>query len=90
MEASSTWSSITLNYSNVKPDFVNGRLSFSLNAQGSLMPAFSPDDWKQGLAGTSIASARAVIAALPHLQDGQISVWPVWLWSIPSDQGKST
>jgi hypothetical protein len=87
-KASSTWSALALSYSNVRPDFTNGRVAFTLVANGSLAPIFSADDWKTGIAGDSIADAKAAIAALPNLQDGAISVWPVWLWNIPSDPAK--
>ena len=84
-EPSSTFSNITLTYTNVVPDFANGKLSFSVNAQGSLEPAFNASDFLSGIAGKSIADAKSAIAALPQLQDGSISVWPAWLWQIPGN-----
>ncbi|MDE2019249.1 MAG: hypothetical protein KGJ13_02775 [Patescibacteria group bacterium] len=89
-ESSSTWAagSPVLNYSNIKADFKNGRISFSVSAQGSLEPAFSPDDFKASIEGMNVNGARTAIAALPQLQDGTISVWPAWLWSIPGNSGK--
>ena len=87
-EASSSFSALDLSYTNVKPDFTNGRVSFSATANASLAPAFAVDDFKTGIAGTSIANARAAVAALPQLQDGTISVWPVWLWTIPTNSTK--
>ena len=86
---SSTWSGDpTLNYSNVKPDFTNGRLGFSVAVQGSLEPAFSVDDFKNSITGKSVNDARTAIAGLPQLQDGSISVWPAWVWSIPGNPDK--
>ena len=87
-QASSTFSSLTLSYTNVKPDFTNGRMAFTVSAQGSLMPAFDADSWKPAIAGMKVQDAQAVIAALPHLADGKISVWPVWLWNIPANPNK--
>jgi hypothetical protein len=88
VEASSTWSALTLTYSSGTVNFSKGTLSFSLSAQGSLEPAFSADDFKASIEGGSIGSARSAIAALPQLADGSISVWPVWLWSVPKNPGK--
>jgi hypothetical protein len=84
----SVWNALNLAYSNVKADFTKGRVSFSLSAQGTLEPAFSMDDFKAGIVGKSINNARAAITALPDLADGKISVWPMWLWSIPSNPDK--
>lgn len=87
-EPSSTFTSLTLNYSNVKPDFKNGKVSFSLAGQGELEPAFSADAFKASIQGGSVSDARTMIAALPQLQDGSISVWPAWVWNIPGDANK--
>ena len=87
-EASSTFHDIALTYTNVKPDFTNGTLGFTVAGTGTLVPIFSSDDLKTGVEGVSIADARATIAALPNLLEGKISVWPVWLWNIPSDPAK--
>ena len=84
-EPTSTFSGLTLNYTNVVPDFANGKLSFSVAAQGSLEPALSTPDFLASISGKSIADAKSAIAALPQLQDGSISVWPAWLWQIPGN-----
>lgn len=87
-EPSSTFSDLTLNYTNVVPDFIHGKLSFSVNGQGSLEPAFGAGDFLASIAGKPIADAKNAIASLPQLQDGTISVWPAWLWQIPANTKK--
>lgn len=87
-EASSTFVSINLNYSNVQATFSKGQVSFALSAQGTLEPVFSPDDFASSIAGTSIGNARDAIQALPNLASGKISVWPMWLWDIPANTNK--
>jgi hypothetical protein len=87
-EPSSTFSSLALQYGGITPDFVGGKVNFSVNAQGSLEPAFSSSTFDGIIEGKSIASARMAIASLPQLENGSISVWPSWLWSIPSDSKK--
>jgi hypothetical protein len=84
-EASSTFSSLTLNYASATPDFTNGKLAFSLNAQGSLEPLFSSDDFRASVAGKGISDAKNAISSLSDLQEGTISVWPAWLWQIPAN-----
>jgi hypothetical protein len=84
----STFKTVNLSYSNVQADFTKGQVSFSLSGTGSIEPAFSPGDFAASLAGESISSARTTIASLPELSNGTISVWPVWLWNMPSDAGK--
>jgi hypothetical protein len=84
-EASSTWKDLTLTYSNIKPDFTKGTLSFALTAQGSLEPQFSVNDFQSGIAGKSIGDAKSAISSIGGLQNGTISVWPSWLWRIPTN-----
>jgi len=78
----------TLSYSNVQANFPKGQVSFTLSVQGTLEPAFSSDQFAGQIAGKGIGDARAAIAALHELSDGKISVWPIWLWSMPSDPKK--
>jgi hypothetical protein len=87
-EASSTFKSFSANYSNVTANFAAGQISFALSAQAQLEPAFSSAQFATSIEGQSIASARSTIAALPQLSDGEISMWPSWLMSIPSDPAR--
>jgi hypothetical protein len=85
---SSTFKDINLTYNSVQASFSKGQVSFSLSAQGDLEPAFLPVVFEQEILGQNIADARTTIAALPQLSSGEISVWPLWLWTIPSDASK--
>jgi hypothetical protein len=87
-EASSSFKTINLSYSDVTANFAKGQVSFALSAQGSLEPTFSTSGFAASIAGESITAARSSIEALPELADGKISVWPMWLWSIPSNPSK--
>jgi hypothetical protein len=87
-EASSTFKSVTLNYTSVVPNFTTGQVSFALSVQASLEPALTVADFVTGIEGESIAQARSTVSALPNLTDGEISLWPSWLWTIPSDPAK--
>ncbi|HUC31126.1 MAG TPA: hypothetical protein VMR99_00345 [Candidatus Paceibacterota bacterium] len=87
-EASSTFKTISLSYGDVTPNFTTGQVAFALSAQGSLEPAFSAAEFATSIEGQSIAAARNTISGLPQLADGEISMWPSWLWSIPSDPSK--
>lgn len=87
-EASSSFSSIALTYASATPNFTKGTMTFSVSATATLEPALSVPDFKVLLAGQSISNARADVSGLPQLQDAKISVWPVWLWSMPSDVNK--
>jgi hypothetical protein len=78
----------TLTYSNVQASFSKGQVSFALTGQGTLEPAFSPDQFTASVAGKGISEARDAIQSLPQLSDGKISVWPIWLWMMPSDPKK--
>ncbi len=87
-EANSVFKTIDITYTNIQPDFTNGKVKFNAAVNATLEPAFSADDFKTGIEGKSINDARQAIAALPDLSDGKISVWPMWLWSIPTDPNK--
>ena len=87
-EASSTFKTITLNYSNVTANFTTGQVAFVLSVQAQLEPAFTTADFATSIEGQSIANARGMISALPQLADGEISMWPSWLWNIPSNPSK--
>lgn len=85
---SSTFHDINLNYSNIQAAFSKGQISFTVAAQGDLEPAFSTIVFEQQILGKDITVARSTIGALPQLSGGEISVWPLWLWTIPSDPAK--
>jgi len=87
-EASSSFKTFTATYSDVTANFTSGQISFALSAQGSLEPAFIAAQFATSIEGQGIGSARSTIAALPNLSDGEISMWPSWLQSIPSDPAK--
>jgi hypothetical protein len=87
-EQNSVFSTINLNYSSVAANFTQGEVSFSLSVQATLEPQFSASQFQSTIAGTSISSARAAIAGLPQLSNGTISVWPFWLWDIPTNPNK--
>ncbi len=87
-ESNSVFSSLNIDYASVQANFTAGQVKFSLTGQGELEPAFSPTEFTASIIGKSIADARSTILGLPNLSDGKISVWPLWLWSIPSDPNK--
>lgn len=76
------------NYSAVQASFTKGQVSFSLSANEILEPAFSASQFASQLSGKGIAAARDMIQNLPELSDGKISVWPIWLWSMPGNPDK--
>ena len=85
---SSTFHDINLNYNSVQASFSKGQVSFTLSAQGNLEPEFLPVTFEPQVLGKGVTDARTAIAALPQLSSGEISVWPLWLWTIPSDPAK--
>jgi hypothetical protein len=87
-EANSVFADINLNYSNVSANFTNGTVSFSVAAQGDLEPQLSAATLQGSVLGKSVADARAAIGQLPQLESAEISVWPSWLSTIPSDPNK--
>lgn len=79
---------LNLEYSDVKLDFEDTVVAFSLSAEGILWPNFSPDEFRESLLGKSLDEARSLVAGLEGLSSAKVSLWPIWLGSIPSDSGK--
>ena len=75
-------------YSNAQPDFTHGTLKFTVTSDGVVTPAFDSAAFKNLVAGKSSADAKALILEIPELADGKLSVWPIWLQSLPTDPSK--
>lgn len=87
-DADTVFADINLNYSNVAADFVNGRVSFDVSTQADLEPQLTVAALQGTVLGKSITDARSAISQLPQLNNAEISIWPSWLWTIPSDPNK--
>ena len=87
-EANSVFADINLIYSNIAADFTNGRVAFSVAAQADLEPQLTVAALQGSVLGKSITDTRAAISQLPQLDNAEISIWPSWLWTIPSDPNK--
>ncbi len=74
---------LSLTYKSVQPDFINKELKFSLTANANMVPDFDAEAFKGKLAGEKKDDARAMILALPQLEDAQVKLWPAWLRSLP-------
>ncbi len=83
-----TFRDLKFDYTAVKPNFKTGQLSFSLSAQAVLEPQFSNDDLKSKINGRSVNDAKQTILTLPDLSSAKISLWPFWLYSLPTDPKK--
>jgi hypothetical protein len=87
-ESSSVFADINLDYSNITADFANGRVAFSVAVQADLEPQLAVAALQGSVLGKSITDARSAIGQLPQLDNAEISIWPSWLWTIPSDPNK--
>ena len=79
---------LDLSYSKVQVDLTKGSETFYLVAKGNLKPDFSAEDFVAQIAGKSLNEARSVISKLSQLVTAKISLWPIWLKTLPSDMGK--
>ena len=84
----SDFKELNVNYSDIKPDFGKGFVSLSINAQSVLWPEFSKDKFRAMVVGKSIEDVRSEVSAMGGLVGAKVSVWPIWLRSIPGDAGK--
>lgn len=75
-------------YSQLKPDFERGIISFRVAASGTLRPNFNEEDFKIKIRGRKKEEARALILELPRLSNAKISLWPFWLGTLPKNQNR--
>ncbi len=75
---------LSLVYSEPKPDYDKGTLTFLVTAQGTLATAFQSDELRSKLAGQKVSLAQSSIAKMPGLVDAKVSLWPIWLQTLPS------
>ncbi len=81
---------LPITYLNVKPNFTNHTIQFSITTQGNLTPTFDADAFKASVLGLNRAEAEAKILSLPELADATVSFWPRWVGSIPKNPAKVT
>lgn len=79
---------LKIDYSQLKPDFERGIISFHVAASAILKPDFDEEDFKIKVRGKKKEEVRAMILDLPRLQNAKISLWPFWLKSLPRNQNK--
>ncbi len=79
---------LKIDYQNPNVDFTKGEVAFSVTGDGVLWPKLSEEELVSKLRGTNIAAARSFVLSLPDLEEGKISLWPIWLGSIPESKDK--
>ncbi len=81
----SEFKELTLHYSNLKPDFKNGSESFTVAAEGTLVPKFAADDFKKEILGKGLVEVRSLVSGIAGLAEVRISFLPTWLSTVPSN-----
>jgi hypothetical protein len=81
----SVFTGLNIDYSQVKPDFKRQLETFNVSVSGTLAPDFSADDFKTKILGKSITDIKKMVSALPGLSSAKVSLWPIWLGSLPSE-----
>jgi hypothetical protein len=69
-------------------DAARRRGTVNVAARGVLTAAFNPEAFKASVMGRSVREARAAIGRIQGLAEGKISLWPLWLQSVPSEGGR--
>jgi len=81
---------LSVSYKDASPNFDKGTLSFTVEATGTLTPAFNPDEFKSQLLGKSESEAHSLVLSIPHLLDAKISLIPFWVRRVPEDTKRVT
>jgi hypothetical protein len=79
---------IQVSYENARVDFESGEITMIVKATAALVPDFDPESFKGEITSLRIDAARSHILDLPQLGEAKISLWPIWLGSIPEDPEK--
>ncbi|MDO8504819.1 MAG: hypothetical protein Q7S36_03120 [Candidatus Liptonbacteria bacterium] len=75
-------------YSNLKADFQNGKLQFTVDSEGVVTQAFDKDSFVSLILGKSDDEARSIISKIPELSQSNLFLRPFWLRSIPTEPGR--
>lgn len=74
----------------VTPSKTAGNLTLTLSGTAELKGSYDLSALKERLVGKNRKDVGEVLAAYPAIQDMQISVYPFWATTLPSDPGKIT
>ncbi|TSC60151.1 MAG: Uncharacterized protein LiPW15_29 [Parcubacteria group bacterium LiPW_15] len=87
-DSNASFESINLKYSKIQPDFKKGTLTFEVDSEGVVTPAFDPEAFKASVLGKPATEVKGMILGLPELSDGKISLSPAWISTVPASAGK--
>ncbi|MFH1246366.1 MAG: hypothetical protein V1489_01135 [Candidatus Liptonbacteria bacterium] len=76
---------VSITYSNPVIDFAKGTMTVTVSAKGTLTGSMNYDDVKKMLAGKGVADAQSSVLTIPNLSRATISMWPVWLTTVPGN-----
>lgn len=74
-----------LDYGAGRPDFKNGKLSFSVNFSGTLEEPINTGSFKQQALNKTENDLKVLVFSLPNVQKATISFWPFWVKRAPDD-----
>lgn len=87
-DPNASFEKLNLKYSKVIPDFKRGAVTFEVDSDGVITPAFDSDDFRTSILGKQSADVKDMISKLPELSDGKMSLSPVWLSRVPTAPGR--
>lgn len=79
---------LDITYSGVKANYTTGELTFAASAQGKLAASFDADKFREGIMGKKVSDVRNMILQLSGLNDAKVSIWPVWVSTIPTSANR--
>jgi len=79
---------LKLDYGAAQADFKRRSETFYLSASGTVVPEFSADDFSAKIIGKPLSEVKSLVSNLPGLMSAKVSLWPIWLNSLPLEPGK--
>ena len=73
-------------YSTTTPDFIKGTMSFTATGTITYEPNIDFNKVKSEIVGMTSDKLKATIFALPGLEQANVSFWPFWVSTVPTNQ----
>ena len=77
-----------IDYGVGRPDFPNGKMSFTVNYKGTFWQPIDAKAFKNSILKKKESELKIAVFSLQNIEKATISFWPFWVKSVPNDVGK--
>ena len=77
-----------IDYGVGRPDFPNGKMSFTVNYKGTFWQPIDAKAFKNSILKKKESELKIAFFSWQNIEKATISFWPFWVKSVPNDVGK--